>query len=70
MGHIRLARWADAVVIAPATADLIAKIANGISDHLLTTLLQVREGPVLVTIGTSGGELTGPEGKPLHQGET
>jgi phosphopantothenoylcysteine decarboxylase / phosphopantothenate---cysteine ligase len=48
MGHIRLARWADAVVIAPATADLLAKIANGISDHLLTTILQVREGPVLL----------------------
>jgi phosphopantothenoylcysteine decarboxylase/phosphopantothenate--cysteine ligase len=48
MGHIRLARWADAIVIAPATADLIAKIANGISDHLLTTMLQVREGPVLL----------------------
>ena len=48
MGHIRLARWADVLVIAPATADLIAKIANGISDHLLTTMLQVREGPVLL----------------------
>lgn len=48
MGHIQLARWADVILIAPATADLIAKIANGISDHLLTTMLQVREGPVLL----------------------
>jgi len=48
MGHIRLARWADAVLVAPATANLLAKFAHGIADDLLSTLLQVREGPVLV----------------------
>lgn len=38
MGHIALARWADLVLIAPATADVIAKIATGRADDLLTTL--------------------------------
>ncbi|HXH73097.1 MAG TPA: bifunctional phosphopantothenoylcysteine decarboxylase/phosphopantothenate--cysteine ligase CoaBC [Mariprofundaceae bacterium] len=47
MGHIALARWADVLLLAPATANLLAKHAYGIADDLLTTLLQVREGPVL-----------------------
>ncbi len=38
MGHIELARWADLVLIAPATADFIARLANGRGDDLLTTL--------------------------------
>lgn len=38
MGHIELARWADTVIIAPATANTIAKLANGMADDLLTTL--------------------------------
>lgn len=38
MGHIELARWADYLVIAPATANLLAKMACGIADDLLTTL--------------------------------
>ncbi len=48
MGHIQLARWADTLLIAPATADLLAKFSHGICDHLLTTLFQVRETPVLM----------------------
>ncbi|MEM7054862.1 MAG: bifunctional phosphopantothenoylcysteine decarboxylase/phosphopantothenate--cysteine ligase CoaBC [Pseudomonadota bacterium] len=39
MGHIELARWADEVLIAPATADIMAKLANGHADDLLTTLV-------------------------------
>ena len=39
IGHIQLTDWADCVVIAPATANIIAKIAAGISDDLLTTTL-------------------------------
>ena len=39
MGHIELAKWADLVLIAPATADLIARLAQGIADDLLTTLV-------------------------------
>lgn len=38
-GHIALADWADIVVVAPATANIIAKIANGICDDLLSTIL-------------------------------
>lgn len=48
MGHIRLARWADVLLIAPATADLITKLAYGIADDLLTTLFQARNGPVIL----------------------
>jgi len=43
MGHIELARWADAIVIAPATADLIARLAHGHADDLLTTLCLASE---------------------------
>ncbi|MDR3387226.1 MAG: bifunctional phosphopantothenoylcysteine decarboxylase/phosphopantothenate--cysteine ligase CoaBC [Rudaea sp.] len=38
MGHIELARWAQRIVIAPASADLIARLAHGLADDLLTTL--------------------------------
>jgi phosphopantothenoylcysteine decarboxylase/phosphopantothenate--cysteine ligase len=38
MGHIELARWADEIVVAPATADFIAKLAHGFAEDLLTTL--------------------------------
>jgi len=48
MGHIKLARWADVLVVAPATADIIARFAHGICDNLLTTLFQARRGPVLI----------------------
>jgi len=48
MGHIQLARWADAVLVAPATANQLAKYAHGIADDLLSTLFQVSEKPVLL----------------------
>ncbi|MDQ6981535.1 MAG: bifunctional phosphopantothenoylcysteine decarboxylase/phosphopantothenate--cysteine ligase CoaBC [Mariprofundus sp.] len=48
MGHIALARWADAVIIAPATASLLARLAHGIADDLLTTLMQVCTKPMLL----------------------
>ncbi len=47
MGHIQLSRQADLVVIAPATADLMAKMAAGIADDLATTLLLATDKPVL-----------------------
>ena len=47
MGHIQLSREADLVVIAPATADLMAKMASGIADDLATTLLLATDKPVL-----------------------
>ena len=48
MGHIRLSREADLVVVAPATADLMAKMAAGLADDLATTLLLASDKPVLV----------------------
>lgn len=46
MGHIELARWADLVLIAPATADLMARLAQGIANDLLTTLVLATNAPV------------------------
>ncbi|MYD96515.1 MAG: bifunctional phosphopantothenoylcysteine decarboxylase/phosphopantothenate--cysteine ligase CoaBC [Gammaproteobacteria bacterium] len=48
MGHIELARWADAVVVAPATANLIARLAAGMADDLLTTLCLATTAPMFV----------------------
>jgi phosphopantothenoylcysteine decarboxylase/phosphopantothenate--cysteine ligase len=49
IGHIKLSDWADIIVVAPATANIIAKIANGICDDLLsTTLCACWQKPVLV----------------------
>jgi phosphopantothenoylcysteine decarboxylase/phosphopantothenate--cysteine ligase len=46
MGHIELARWADQVLIAPASADLIARLAAGLGDGLLTTLCLASAAPL------------------------
>ena len=48
MAHISLAEYADIVVIAPATANIIGKIASGIADDLLTTTVMVTKAPVLI----------------------
>ena len=48
MGHIRLSREADLVVVAPATADLIARMAAGLADDLATTALLASDKPVLI----------------------
>ncbi len=48
MGHIQLSRQADLVVVAPATANIMAKMAAGIADDLATTLLLATDKPVLV----------------------
>ena len=48
MGHIALSRGADAIVVAPASANFIAKLANGIADDLLSTLCIARECPLIV----------------------
>ena len=48
MGHIELARWADYLVIAPASANTLAKLAHGLADDLLSTLCLVVEKPLLV----------------------
>jgi phosphopantothenoylcysteine decarboxylase/phosphopantothenate--cysteine ligase len=48
MGHIELARWADLVLIAPATADSIARITHGQADDILTTLVLATSAPIAV----------------------
>jgi phosphopantothenoylcysteine decarboxylase/phosphopantothenate--cysteine ligase len=48
MGHIQLSREADLVVVAPATADLIAKMAHGLADDLASTALLATDKPVLI----------------------
>jgi phosphopantothenoylcysteine decarboxylase/phosphopantothenate--cysteine ligase len=48
MGHIELARWAEAVLIAPATADFLARLASGRADDLLATLCLATEAPIAV----------------------
>ncbi|HEV7246426.1 MAG TPA: bifunctional phosphopantothenoylcysteine decarboxylase/phosphopantothenate--cysteine ligase CoaBC [Shinella sp.] len=48
VGHIRLARDCDLIVIAPATADLMAKMANGLADDLASTVLLATDRPVLL----------------------
>lgn len=48
VGHIRLARDCDLIVVAPATADLMAKMANGLADDLASTLLLATDRPVLL----------------------
>ncbi|NNC73239.1 MAG: bifunctional phosphopantothenoylcysteine decarboxylase/phosphopantothenate--cysteine ligase CoaBC [Sphingomonadaceae bacterium] len=47
MGHIQLSRDADLIVVCPATADLMAKMASGIADDLATTLLLATDTPVM-----------------------
>lgn len=48
MSHIELARWADVYVIAPATANTLAKLAGGFADNLLTTLALATRAPLLI----------------------
>ena len=48
MGHIQLSRSADLLVVAPATADLMGKMANGLADDLASTLLMATDTPVLL----------------------
>jgi phosphopantothenoylcysteine decarboxylase / phosphopantothenate---cysteine ligase len=48
MGHIELARWADLVLVAPATADFLAHLAAGLADDLLTTICLATAAPICV----------------------
>ena len=48
MGHIRLSREADLIVVSPATADILAKMAGGIADDLATTVLLATDKPVMI----------------------
>ena len=48
MGHLELAHWAQQVLVAPASADLIARLAHGLADDLLTTLCLASEAPLAI----------------------
>lgn len=48
MGHIELGKWADLVILAPATADLIARLAAGMANDLVTTICLATPAPVAV----------------------
>lgn len=48
MGHIELARWADVVLVAPATANTLARLAHGFADDLVSTLCLATSAPVAV----------------------
>lgn len=48
MGHIELARWADLILIAPASANFIARVANGFADDLLSTLCLAADVPLVL----------------------
>lgn len=48
MGHIELAKWADVILIAPASASVMAKLAAGMADDLLTTLCLASEAPLVL----------------------
>ena len=50
ISHIELADWADVLVIAPATADVLAKLAHGLADDLLTTVCLATRAPLVVAM--------------------
>lgn len=48
MGHLELARWADQVIVAPATANTIARLAHGLADDLVATLCMATTAPIAI----------------------
>lgn len=55
MGHIELARWADVILVAPATASFMARLANGIADDLLTTICLATQAPIMLAPAMNQG---------------
>ena len=55
MGHIELARWADLILIAPVTADFMARLAKGYADDLLTTLCLATPAPIAIAPAMNQG---------------
>ncbi|HEB96823.1 MAG TPA: bifunctional phosphopantothenoylcysteine decarboxylase/phosphopantothenate--cysteine ligase CoaBC [Sedimenticola thiotaurini] len=60
MGHIELARWADRILIAPASADFMARLAAGIADDLLSTICLATGSPVIVAPAMNQGMWRNP----------
>src|SRR5690349_14815369 len=48
MGHIELARWADAILVAPASANFMARLGRGMADDLLATLCLATDSPIIL----------------------
>ena len=48
MGHIELARWAQLILVAPSTADFIARLAHGLADDLLSTVCLATDAPIAI----------------------
>ena len=61
MGHIELARWADLILIAPATANSIAKLAFGLADDLLSTLCLATDAMIAVAPAMNQGMWANPQ---------
>ena len=55
MGHIELARWADAIIIAPASADTLARLCDGRADDLLTSCVLASPAPLFVAPAMNQG---------------
>ena len=71
MGHLELARWAQQVVVAPATANTIAKLACGLADDLVSTLCLATTAPIAIALLRERGvQVIGPEDGPLAEGES
>ena len=64
VGHIRLAREADLIVVAPATADLLAKMAGGHADDLASTVLLATDRPILVAPAMNPSDVGAPSNPP------
>ncbi|MCB1856671.1 MAG: bifunctional phosphopantothenoylcysteine decarboxylase/phosphopantothenate--cysteine ligase CoaBC [Gammaproteobacteria bacterium] len=60
MGHIELARWADLILVAPATADFLARMAAGMADDLLATLCLATSVPIAVAPAMNQGMWSNP----------
>ncbi len=60
MGHIDLARWCDVVMVAPASANFIARLAQGMADDLLTTLCLATDAPIVVAPAMNQGMWLNP----------
>jgi phosphopantothenoylcysteine decarboxylase/phosphopantothenate--cysteine ligase len=60
IGHIRLARESDVIILAPATADLLARMAQGRADDLLTTVLLAFQGPIVAAPAMNSAMWTHP----------
>lgn len=60
IGHIEMARWADAILVAPATANLISRMRVGAADDLLTTVLLATRAPVVVAPAMNSQMLAHP----------